>query len=199
MSMTGNRRKWRNILIHPRFQLRLALIHTGFVVLVLAVLIIALLSPLYFEIYGSKDLWVRYATAELLLHVLNRLGVVVLVITAISGVYHIVFSHRLCGPLVNIGHTLDSLARGDLRRKVFLRQKDYLQEEAQKINLIVGTLEARIGALKTSQDNLAAIAGQLDEGELKEKLRTLLAENKAVLDQWMVSPAAHSGAPDETR
>ena len=189
MSTTKNRRHLRNILINPRFQLRLAFIHTAFVVLVLLVLVVALLSPFYFDIHGSDELEWRYATAQLLLHLLDRLGIVVLLVIVISAIYHVTFSHRLCGPLVNFGHTLNAMKTGDFRRKVFLRRKDYLQEEAKKINDVISALSERIGALKTNHARLMSVAGQLSDGDQEDRLRRLLQEEKALLDRWIVESA----------
>jgi hypothetical protein len=39
MSRNENRRRWRNVLVHHSFQLRLALIHTMFVVFLVVVLV----------------------------------------------------------------------------------------------------------------------------------------------------------------
>ena len=47
MSADVNRRKWRKFLIYPRIQLSLALIHAGFALLIVVVLIVTLLAPLY--------------------------------------------------------------------------------------------------------------------------------------------------------
>jgi len=99
MSKCSNRRKLRNYLINPSFQLRLALIHTIFVVLVLAIIVSTLLAPFYPGAHESKDLWMRYVTAKLTLVLMDRVALLILVIVAISIVYQIVFSHRLCGPL----------------------------------------------------------------------------------------------------
>jgi methyl-accepting chemotaxis protein len=184
MSTVKNRRRWRNMLTHPRFQIRLALVHTTFVVVILSALIVALLLPLYYEIQGSEALWVRYVTAEILLHLVERLGAVVLIVVIIAAIYHIVFSHRLCGPLVNFGHTLNALGRGDLSRKVYLRKKDYLQEEAASINTALSLLSDKIGALKANHAHLLSISEQLSDDHGKAELVKFLHEGQALLNEW---------------
>ena len=143
MSETKNRRKWRNFLINPGFQLRLAMIHTLFVVFVVMMLVAILLSPLYYEIHTTSELWSQYTLGQFMLNLMDRVVVVVLLIIVISVPYQIIFSHRLCGPLVNMGHTFDCLSKGDMTRKVFLRRKDFLKEEAARINGVAASLNTK--------------------------------------------------------
>ncbi len=188
MSAVVNRRKWRNFFVYPQIQLRLALINIGFVLLIAAVLIVTLLAPLYYAMGGPEDLKVRYAVAELLLRILDRFGISMLLVLVISAVCYIVFSHRLCGPLVNIKHTLDSVARGDLTRKVRLRRRDFLKEEAAGINAMLLALERGINVLKANQFSLSQMTEKLAEGDLKDEFRKLFRQNQLLLDQWVVGP-----------
>jgi hypothetical protein len=186
MSETKNRRKWRNFLINPGFQLRLALIHTLFVVFVVVMLVVILLSPLYYEIHTTSELWSQYTLGQFMLNLMDRVVVVVLLIIVISVPYQIIFSHRLCGPLVNMGHTFDCLSKGDMTRKVFLRRKDFLKEEAARINGVVSSLNMKVSMLKKIQADLSSTALQLPAGPLEDRLRMLLQQNQEHLDQWTV-------------
>jgi methyl-accepting chemotaxis protein len=188
MNDTRKRRKWRNILVYPQFQLRLALVHLGFVFLIVLAFAAALFAPLYFSAFLPGDIHDRYATSELLFQVFNRMGVVIVLIIVCSAIYHIIFSHRLCGPLVNMGHTIDSVINGDLTRKIYLRQKDFLTDEAERLNIMVATLETKINVLKANHDNLASQIALLNEGDHKNKLQALLNNNSALLNQWVTSP-----------
>jgi methyl-accepting chemotaxis protein len=202
MSKYSNRRKLRNYLINPSFQLRLALIHAIFVALVLATIVSTLLAPFYPGAHESKDLWMRYVTAKLTLVLMDRVALLILVIVAISIVYQIVFSHRLCGPLVNMNHTLDCLLKGDLTRKVFLRRRDFLKKEAENINNIVDSLNEKVRILKKIQTNLSSAALQLPEGITEDLLRALIKQNQMVLNQWIVdsdSSEANNEGPSQTK
>lgn len=187
MNARRNRRRWRNFLIQPRFQLRLALLHVGFMFLVVAVLIVAVLSPLHQHLQGTDDVRLRYATGQLLLEMLDRVGIVVAVIIVVSAFYHVVFSHRLVGPLVNIGHTLDAIARGDLTRKVFLRRRDFLKKEAAGINVMLDALQERVRVLKARNRDMAAMVRDLPEGDVKRRMEAFFEENEALLARWLVS------------
>jgi signal transduction histidine kinase len=187
MSEYKNRRKWKNYLINPGFQLRLALVHTLFVVVVVGVLVAILLSPLYYEIQTTSELWSQYVLAQFMLNLMDRVAVVIVLIVIISAIYQIIFSHRLCGPFVNMNHTFDCLSKGDLTRKVFLRRKDFLKKEAESINGVVDALNKRICMLKKVQADLTSTALQLPEGTIEDRLRKITHQNQVLLDEWTVN------------
>jgi hypothetical protein len=195
MNDNKKRRRWRNLLIYPQFQLRLALIHVGFVFLIVLAFAAILFTPLYFRVFSLDAFQINSVTSEPLIQVFNRMGAAIALITVCSIVYHIVLSHRLCGPLVNMGHTIDSVINGDLSRKIHLRHKDFLTDEAERINIMLATLETKINALKTTHDNITSHVASLDEGDSKNKLRALLGHNKTILDQWITSPSSAGTNP----
>lgn len=187
MSENKNRRKLRNYLINPGFQLRLALGHTLFVVAVVVVLVAILLSPLYYEIQTTSELWSQYVLAQFMLNLMDRVAVVIVLIIIISAIYQIIFSHRLCGPFVNMNHTFECLSKGDLTRKVFLRRKDFLKKEAESVNGMVDALNKRICMLKKVQTNLISTVSQLPAGTVEDRLRTLIQQNQELLNEWTVA------------
>lgn len=184
-----NRRQWRNTLIRPGFQLRLAFAHCAFALAVVMVLIASLISTFYLDVQGSGDLWARYASAELLWRLFGRFGFAILIILLISVVYHIVFSHRLCGPLVNIRHSLERIIEGDLTRKVFLRRTDFLKEEAALINNMMARMDERIASLKANHSDLSVVVQQMPEGPEKDHLDSLLEQQRRLMEQWAASPS----------
>jgi hypothetical protein len=187
MITSGNKRKWRNILVNPSFQLRLALIHIAFVVVIVAVIFAVFAVIFYFDLRRSGDLWAQYVTARLMLLILERMSVIVALIAVASAVYHIIFSHRLCGPLVNIGHTLDSVSKGDLTRSVFLRRKDFLKDEAIRVNAMQIALNSKVGLLKANQTDLSLLTAKLARGPVEDGIRGAVERNQALLDEWTVS------------
>jgi methyl-accepting chemotaxis protein len=193
MNDQKNRRRWRNIVVRPGFQLRLALSHCVFVLAVVMVLVASLLSTFYLDVQGSNDLWARYASAELLWRIFGRFGLAILAILAISAIYYIVFSHRLCGPLVNIRHTAERVLAGDLTRKVFLRRTDFLKEEAAVINSMVTKLDERITFLKVNHADLLAAGRQVPEGPEKDRLYKLLKQQERLMEQWTTTLSDENG------
>lgn len=191
MTTPRNRRKWRNLLIQPSFQLRLALIHIVLVVTIVAALFAVLASFLYYDLQSSSsDLWAKYALARLMLVVLERMALAVVLIVALSVVYHIIFSHRLCGPLINIGHTIDAISKGDLTRTILLRRNDFLKDEAARINAMMSSLTARIQQLKVNTSQISAILDALPDQAVKDGLRGVVRRNELLLNEWKLDSEA---------
>lgn len=185
-----NRRRLRNLLIHPAFQLRLALSNLAFFLAVVLILVVSLLCTFYLDVQGSNDLWARYASAELLWRVFARFGTAILLILVISGIYHIVFSHRLCGPLVNISNTVNKVIEGDVTRKVFLRRTDFLKQEAALMNTMLLKLDERICSLKQVHSEMLSVVVKMPQGRDGDRLRELLDNQERILDSWTVSSSA---------
>lgn len=191
MTTPRNRRKWRNLLIQPSFQLRLALIHIVLVVTIVAALFAVLASFLYYDLQSSSsDLWAKYALARLMLVVLERMALAVVLIVALSVLYHIIFSHRLCGPLINIGHTIDAISKGDLTRTILLRRNDFLKDEAARINAMMSSLAARIEQLKVNTSQISAILDALPDQAVKDGLRGVVRRNELLLNEWKLDSEA---------
>ncbi len=186
MAAPANRRKWNRFLIHTGFQLRLVLGNLIFLISVIVVFCLVLLSTVYYDVKITDSLWSRYASAELLLRLLERGGIMAMVIIVISIGYHIVFSHRLCGPLVNMKHTFEALAKGDATRSVYLRRKDFLKAEANVINQMLEAVRNRIIELQNSQAEIAALADELPQGPVENRLQERLKDHQRLLDQWVV-------------
>jgi methyl-accepting chemotaxis protein len=188
LTTSRNRRQLRNFLVRPSFQLRLAVTHVAFVFVVVAFLFIGQVSLIYYDLPRSADIWAQYALARLMVLVLGRMGVVVLLIVAVSFIYHVIFSHRLCGPLINMTHTFERISKGDLTRKVLLRQKDFLKDEAYTINGMMTALNARILTIKENQTMLMSLATDLPQGPLEDKIKVVIERNQVLLDEWKVEP-----------
>lgn len=192
LTTSKNRRQLRNFVVRPSFQLRLAVIHVAFVFVVVAFLFIGQVSLIYYDLPRSTDIWAQYALARLMVLVLGRMGVVVLVIVAVSFVYHVVFSHRLCGPLINMTHTFERISKGDLTRKVILRQKDFLKDEAHAINGMMAALNNKILMIKENQAMLVSLTTDLSQGSLEDSIKDVIRRNQALLDEWTVESKAQS-------
>ena len=187
MAATVNRRKWRNVFTHSSFQLRLVLANLLFLVTVLFVFYFVLLSTFYHDVKMVDSLWIQYASDEMFVRLLDRGGIIMIVIIFISIGYHVMFSHRLCGPLINMKHTFEALAKGDATRNVYLRRKDFLKTEANTINQMLFAVRNRIMELQNSQAEIAALALQLPHGPVENRLQERLKDHQKLLDQWVVN------------
>jgi len=186
-----NQRKLRNFLIKKEVQLRLALSNLSFLILLIIVLIATLLSPLYFDMLQSDQLWTQYVSANLLWRLLYRIALAVILMVLLAIAYQIVLTHRLCGPLVNFGKTYQKAIQGDLTRDIHLRRHDFLKPEAELVNRMLDTFRSSIRELKKTQQVFDAAAAELQPGEkldgrIVERLQTAVQKNKACLMYWQI-------------
>lgn len=189
MESKPNRRKLKNFLTRNDAQLRLVLNNLIFLIAVMFVLIAILLSPIYYDMQLSDQLWTQYVSANILWRLLYRIASAILVIVLLAVVNQIVFSHRICGPLVNFGNTYKSVIRGDLTRHVHLRRHDFLKPEAVLVNRMLETFGDSIVELKRNQQILSAAADELQseaklDSQTVELLRQALKENEVTLNFW---------------
>ncbi len=191
MKNTYNRRKLRNLLIRSDVQLRLALNNLSFLILVMGVLILTLLSPLYFDMLQSDQLWTQYVSANLFWRLLYRIALAVILMVILAIAYQIVLTHRLCGPLVNFGKTYEKAIQGDLTRNIHLRRHDFLKYEAELVNRMLDTFNSTIRELKKNQQVFDAAAAELQpgknlDGRIVERLQMAFQKNEACLKYWQI-------------
>lgn len=89
-----------------------------------------------------------------------------------------IINHKFCGPLVNFSHTFKKIAQGDLTRKIYLRQYDFLKNEAAQVNDMIDFLSDHIMTLKKDNDHLlSAIEDrsgvEIEQGDYQKTLETL--------------------------
>ena len=153
-SKNANHRKLKNIIVFKGGQFRLAFFNLFYLVLIAVVIILAILSPLYYGMAGALEPCDLYLSAKLFRVVLERMAVAIVFITALSFIHSIILSHKIFGPLVNIRHTIDKIAKGDFTRKIHLRKGDYLNKEAQLINAMMADLSDSVQELRKDHDNM---------------------------------------------
>lgn len=194
MKTKPDNRRWKNFLIRRDVQLPIIATNLVFLVVVTAVLIVLLLSPLYIDMLHGGSLWLRRASGKLFLILLPRFALAMLLILAAAAVHQIVLSHRFCGPLVNFGHTFARMARGDFSRNVHLRNSDFLKAEAAKVNTILDRLNTDGRNLGTNLRRMAETTARLEKQaltpEAKEMINDLhrsLEACRNTVTAWVVS------------
>ena len=154
MKSTVNHRKFRNFFISKEIQRPMAIVHLAYIVLIAAALIATVLSPFYLDIFKAGDLWDKHFSAKLFIILLERLTIASLIIAVISFFHFIIFTHKFCGPLVNIGRTIARISERDFTRKIYLRKGDFLVTEAQQINDMMKALSNSVETIKTENSLL---------------------------------------------
>jgi len=153
MEVKGNRRHVNSYLINREVQLKMLSINWAYVLVIIFLTLLVLLSPLLHDMFLADDLDVRYMATQSFLVLIKYLVPAVGVMFLLSFAHQIVFSHRILGPLLNFGHTFERIAEGDLTRKVFIRKRDYLWKESQRINAMIDSLSGIMADIGSSHDS----------------------------------------------
>ena len=173
-------RKLQNYLIAKDIQLRIVVTNFLYLCLIALVLVLTILSPYFYDIFNKEELWVQYLSAKTFLVLLDRLVIALPIIFLISFFHFIVLTHRFCGPMINIKHTLKELAQGNFTRKVFLRKNDFLKQEAAILNNAIDQLSGYFEDIR--EDNAALLdmlEARLEDGQYGEDVAACLNEIKA--------------------
>jgi methyl-accepting chemotaxis protein len=189
-------RKLQNYLIAKDIQLRIVVTNFLYLCLIALVLVLTILSPYFYDIFNGEELWVQYLSAKTFLVLLDRLVIALPFIFVISFFHFIVLTHRFCGPMINIKHTLQELARGNFTRKVFLRKNDFLKQEAAILNHMIDQLSGYFEDIKEDNTALLAVLEATPEaGQCEEEIAARLNEVKAnaihtrsILDKVKIDP-----------
>jgi len=148
MKSNANRRKLRNFFISKDLQRPMIVAHLAYLLYVLVAIIATVLSPYYTDIFKTGDLWVKHFSAKMFIVLLERLSITSLFIVVISFFHFVIFTHKFCGPLVNIGRTIARISERDFTRKIYLRKGDFLKNEAKQINAMMKALSNSIATIK---------------------------------------------------
>jgi methyl-accepting chemotaxis protein len=155
MKPNANRRKLRNFFISKDLQRPMIVAHLAYLLYVVVAVIATVLSPYYIDIFKTGDLWVKHFSAKMFIVLLERLSITGLFIMVISFFHFIIFTHKFCGPLVNIGRTIARISERDFTRKIYLRKGDFLKNEAKQINTMMTALSNSIEIIK--RENLLLV------------------------------------------
>ena len=181
MESSKNRRSWKNYLINKKVQLRITAINLVFMgVAVLLNTAIMLSSSLCNIFYTGESVWTQVLDMYALSSDLLVISLVVAFVLAV--ISQILLTHQFCGPLINFSHSFSKISRGDLTRKVHLRNRDLLKPEADQFNDMVTNLSRHIEALKADNQILLAtlkdVSADPNSIEKVAKTRQILIENE---------------------
>lgn len=152
-----NNRKLKNYLIKKDVQLKIAISNLAYMLLMVAVIVLTILSPLYLDIFQSIDLCNQYFSAKIFIILLERFAFALLILLILAFLHQIVLTHKFCGPLVNFVKTFKRISEGDLTRKIFLRRYDFLQNEANQVNEMIDGLSSLVAKIKKENSLLLSM------------------------------------------
>lgn len=183
------KRYLKNYIVDKELQIRII---TGSLIFMLAAIIVSLtiiLYPLFRDMF-SADMDTQYRAAQTFLILVKRLIPAVILLLFLFVLHLIKVTHRICGPLVNFRHTFSKLREGNLSRRIYLRQGDYLKKECELINQMIDGLSDIVTRVTADQKKLIANleemiskTSDLDTKEkLMEALNVLTADAKYVME-----------------
>jgi methyl-accepting chemotaxis protein len=157
MKSKMNNRRLKNYLIKKDIQLKIAISNLVCMLLMVAVVVLTILSPLYLDIFQSIDLCDQYLSAKIFIILLERLAFALPILLILAFLHQIVLTHKFCGPLVNFVKTFKKISEGDLTRKIFLRRYDFLQNEAIQVNEMMDGLSSLVAKIKMENNLLLSM------------------------------------------
>ena len=117
--------------------------------------------------------------------------VLTVLVTLFMGLYTVLMSHRIAGPSYRIRETVRLvLQEGNLDSRVQLRQRDYLKEVAEDVNLLLSRMQTKDQDLTEAMEELSRVSEQLAEivkdhpelgdfsSELREKIHQFIGQMK---------------------
>lgn len=175
-------RKLRNYVINRSLQLRLIFVSLGYMAITLAVTLAFTLLPVLHAMFDASDPNAQYEAAQVFLLLAQRLVPAVLVLFLFFFVHLVIMTHRICGPLVNFTRTFESIAEGNLSRRIRLRERDYLRDEADMVNEALDSLTDQLTALR--QENLA-LAESLEKASHNPEMLTEARRRNDRIDELL--------------
>ncbi len=132
----SRRSRGRRFFINRAFQLRM-MRRAG---IPLTLITVTVAAAIYFFTGGGNN----YSADQLRLA--GYVGLALLFAFSWLGIYWSLwlYSSRIAGPLINLRHTLQEVAEGDLRVRMQTRKKDELKEQADHLNHTIISLQDRV-------------------------------------------------------
>jgi methyl-accepting chemotaxis protein len=183
MSREVNRRSWKNYLINKNVQIRITVVNLVYMLLAVVANTAIILSSSICNIYYSGDtqFWKAIDLYALGSEVFTFSLAAIFVLAVVNQTW---VTHKFCGPLVNFTNSFKKIAQGDLTRKVVLRSRDLLKEEASQFNDMVEDLSHHIEALKNDNrlllSTLKDIVDDNDRAIKIEDARKIIQEQEAL-------------------
>lgn len=150
-------RKLRNYFRYKDLQIRIIATSLIYMFLIILTTLGVILYPLVTDMFLSDDINTQYQAAQTFIVLMRRLVPAVVIMFSVVFLHQVSLTHRICGPLVNFTNSFRMISKGDLSRKVFLRQGDYLKKECQRINDMIDGLAILISRFRTNHGRLISM------------------------------------------
>lgn len=182
--------KRKNYMIKKKFQINFL---SKFLILLLleSILIVGLFMFISNDTLttGYMDSVLRVErTQEFFLARYTLLALIVVVGIAIAGlIVFTLLSHRIAGPLYRFEKVLEQVEAGDLRTRVKLRGTDQIVDVERALNVLISSMDKRMGAIKENIKELEALLAQKDSPEFISRLGKIIDSIKNEHNHFQVT------------
>jgi len=146
----------KKILINKRSQVRFTFITILSLLIIGIVLLITIYLPVYFYTYEARDN-IQAAMRQIDVYLLEKKIIpMALVYLVFVGLFTILHTHKIFGPVFRFKETLKRMGEGDFSFRIKLRQRDYLKGLQYLFNNFLDTMNSRLGLAKRSFHDLQA-------------------------------------------
>ena len=150
-------RKLRNYFRYKDLQIRIIATSLIYMFLIILTTLGVILYPLIIDMFLSDDINTQYQAAQTFIMLMRRLVLAVVIMFSVVFLHQVSITHRICGPLINFTNSFRKISEGDLTRKVFLRQGDYLKKECQRINDMIDGLVILVSRFRADHGRLITV------------------------------------------
>lgn len=86
-------------------------------------------------------------------------------------IHSVFFSHRIAGPLYRFRNVFKAIGQGDLMVQTKIRDHDYLQQEAESLEDMVGELRAKFAEIKSDCHTVDELVADLKKALQRNSLK----------------------------
>ena len=188
MGKRPKQRKLKNYLFVNKAQIIIGISNLILLLLMAGLMIVAVLSPLYANIFQTSDVYLVNVSSKIFLMVLERLAIVFSILFVLLFLHQSLVVHKICGPLVSFKLTFDKMGVGNFTRKINLRRRDIFQHEAIQVNEALENLSAMVSNLREHHQVITAALDRVPKGvghtvEMQGILNTIVEQTQAVREE----------------
>jgi methyl-accepting chemotaxis protein len=153
----------------------------------------------YWGLGTVESIPVREQVTSILTDILPYIGPAILLVLVPFGVYYLLLSHRICGPVRRISDSLQRIRNGERYFTLSVRSTDYLLSVADEINQLLESLrtrERKLERVSTKVSNLQQDLEDLDEDADLADIEPLTEACESIQDTLNDLQTPSSPSPD---
>jgi len=155
-------------LINREIQLKYMLLTMALLFLYTLFLLGAIFGPSILVLLTESPIQLKAEISQVLLVLHNHIWPGIGVVIVLFGLYSIMVTHKIVGPLFVIDKTIREIAEGDLSVRAHIRKNDDLQEFRSNFNRMAGNMERLLINLDREYHHLSSYVSEL-ENQLTSK------------------------------